>query len=498
MSSLGFRVAMIDPIRIADIGMNLVSVTAGTFTMGSPNAEKGRDSDEGPETEVTLTQSYWLGETEVTQRQWEEIMGNNPSNSKGGNRPVESVTWNDAMEFCRRLTTRERAAGRLDGRHEYTLPTEAQWEYACRAGTITRFSFGDDAEYTQLGNYAWYASNSGQTHDVAQKLANPWGLYDMHGNVWEWCLDWYSGSYPGGNVADPRGSSSGVNRLLRGGGFADVGRTCRSAYRRKVGTDPRHPIYRGFRVALVFLPKLFLTDSGIELILIPSGTFTMGSPTSEKDRDGDDEGPQTEVTLSQDFWLGKTEVTQRQWQSIMGSNPSRFKGEERPVESVSWDEAMEFCINLTFREQKAERLPAGYEYALPTEAQWEYACRAGMVTRFPYGDDFGYKQLGKYAWYLGNSDALTHDVEGKLENQFGLYDMHGNVWEWCLDWYSGSYPGGNVTDPKGPSSGVDRVLRGGGWSDPGRHLRSSDRSGTRPYNRRAFLGFRVSLVPVSN
>ena len=163
--------------------------------MGSPNDEVDRKLDEGPQTEVTLTQDFWLGKTEVTQLQWEAIMENNPSSFKGENHPVETVTWYVVMEFCRKLTERERAAGRLDEGHEYTLPTEAQWEYACRAGTTTRFSFGDDPEYSQLGDYGWFSENpltgsSGnslnRTHDVGGKLANPWGLYDMHGNVWEW------------------------------------------------------------------------------------------------------------------------------------------------------------------------------------------------------------------------------------------------------------------------------------------------------------------------
>jgi formylglycine-generating enzyme required for sulfatase activity len=180
-------------------------------------------------------------------------MGNNPSSQKGENLPVETVSWNDVMAFCRKLTERERAAGRLDEGHEYTLPTEAQWEYACRAGTTTRFSFGDDPEYSQLGDYGWYGGNSSnRTHDVGGKLANPWGLYDMHGNVWEWCQDWY-GNYSGGSEVDPVGPLQGSRRVARGGGWISPPRNCRSADRSRNSVGFTNG-FSGFRVALVAVP----------------------------------------------------------------------------------------------------------------------------------------------------------------------------------------------------------------------------------------------------
>ena len=240
-----------DSVTIEDVRLELVPIPTESFTMGSPDDEGGRYSDEGPQTKVFITQRFWLGKTEVTQRQWEAIMGNNPSKFKGENRPVEKVTWDGVMEFCRILTERERQAGRLSDGLEYTLPTEAQWEYACRAGTTTRFSYGDDPEYSQLGNYAWYAENSGRlTHDVGGKLPDPWGLYDMHGNVSELVFDWGS-TYAGGNVADPRGPSLGTLRVNRGGAISlSSGRGCRSAYRSKRGPDVID-LNLGFRVALV-------------------------------------------------------------------------------------------------------------------------------------------------------------------------------------------------------------------------------------------------------
>jgi formylglycine-generating enzyme required for sulfatase activity len=250
-------------LTIEDIGLELVSIPAGTFMMGSPNDEVDRKTDEGPQTEVTLTQDFWLGKTEVTQKQWEAIMGENPSHHIGANRPVDSVTWNKAIEFSGKLTLRERAAGRLPGGHEYTLPTEAQWEYACRAGTTTRFSFGDDPEYSQLGDYAWYdVAPRGRTHDVGGKLANPWGLYDMHGNVWEWCKDWYgyySETWPNSEV-DPVGPLTGLSRhhtksrVLRGNSWGtERPRHCRSA-ERNWNSAGYASEFVGFRVALVAVP----------------------------------------------------------------------------------------------------------------------------------------------------------------------------------------------------------------------------------------------------
>jgi formylglycine-generating enzyme required for sulfatase activity len=217
---------------IPDLNLAMVPISPGTFTMG----------DGGDAHQVILTQNYWLGKTEVTQREWQSVMGNNPSSFKGDDLPVESVSWDDAMAFCRKLTERERAAGRLPEDYVYTLPTEAQWEYACRSGTK-----GDYAG--NLNAMAWYDQNSGNTtHPVGQKQANAWGLSDMHGNVWEWCADWY-GNYPGGSVTDPTGPASGSFRVIRGGSWGYAAEGCRSASR---GWDG--PVYRnynlGFRLAL--------------------------------------------------------------------------------------------------------------------------------------------------------------------------------------------------------------------------------------------------------
>jgi formylglycine-generating enzyme required for sulfatase activity len=231
------------------------------------------------------------------------------------------------------------------------------------------------------------------------------------------------------------------------------------------------------------------------MVWIPAGTFTMGSPLTEVDRQSN-EGPQTQVTLSQGFWMSQYETTQEEYLAVMGSNPSHFTGDlNRPVEMVNWNDAISYCAKLTAHELAAGRLPAGYAYRLPTEAEWEYACRAGTTTRFSYGDDLGYTQLGNYAWYSENSGGKIHAVGGKLPNAWGLYDMQGNVWELCLDWYSESFPGGSVTDPRGPTTGSLRVIRGGGLNYYGGACRSACRLYFTPDYGGGGLGFRPVLAP---
>jgi formylglycine-generating enzyme required for sulfatase activity len=469
-----------------------VYIQPGTFTMGSPDTEPGRYTFEGPQTVVTLTKGFWMGKYEVTQGQYRSVMGSNPSQFAGNStRPVENVSWIGATNYCALLTAQQRAAGRLPAGYVYRLPTEAEWEYAARAGTTTRFSYGDDPDYSQLGNYAWYLSNSGgTTHPVGQKQPNPWGLYDMSGNVWELCADWWEYSLPGGSVTDPTGPGSGAYVVVRCGGYNNADWEHRSATRTGFPPHVGDP-NTGFRVVLA--PSAEFTPDPTRFAYVPPGTFTMGSPATEQDRLGD-EGPQTVVTLTKGFWMGKYEVTQGEYLAVVGGNPSRFTGDpNRPVEQLSWTDATNYCARLTAQERAAGRLPAGWAYRLPTEAEWEYAARAGTTTRFSYGDDPGYGQLGGYAWYLSNSGGTTHPVGEKQPNPWGLYDMSGNVWEWCSDWYA-TYPGGSVTDPVGPGSGSFRVLRGGGCYVGGLDCRSANRDDLAPDFRRYYVGFRAVLA----
>ena len=234
----------------------------------------------------------------------------------------------------------------------------------------------------------------------------------------------------------------------------------------------------------------------MELVPIDPGRFLMGSAASEADR-GDDEN-QHEVTLTRGFWVGRHEVTQGQYEALMHVNPSRRnKGAELPVADVSWDDAAAFCRGLTDMESKAARLPMGYVYRLPTEAEWEYCCRAGSQAAYCFGDDP--KTLPQYAWYLDNCRDVRgamrlHEVGLKRANAWGIYDMHGNAYEWCHDW-AGVYPKGPAVDPAGPPSATWRRLRGGCILSSAGNLRSGDRMGCYPHVRHPQWGFRIVLAP---
>jgi len=224
----------------------------------------------------------------------------------------------------------------------------------------------------------------------------------------------------------------------------------------------------------------------MELIWISPGTFIMGSPTNEDGR-FDCEGPQTQVTISKGFWIGKYEVTQGQYQQVMEKNPSQYdNGLDAPVENVNWNDANEFCSKLQMRLSAALR---GGDVRLPTEAEWEYACRAGTTSNYV-------GELQELAWFNVNSGGTTHPVGKKQPNAWGLYDMYGNVWEWCKDYYAGKLPGGTATDPQGPSSGSARALRGGSWDGRAVYCRSAFRAGREPTLRRNNVGFRVVIEAI--
>ena len=237
-----------------------------------------------------------------------------------------------------------------------------------------------------------------------------------------------------------------------------------------------------------------LTNSiGMKLVPIPAGTFLMGSPEDEKSRSSDE--LQHEVTLTEDFYLGMTQVTQAQYKEVMGENPSVFQGDkvagrdssEFPVETVSWEDAIEFCRRLSeFPNEKR----AGRVYRLPTEAEWEYACRAGTDTAYSFGDSS--EELSEHAWLGENSEDRSHPVALKRPNAWGLYDMHGNIYEWCND-RKGDYPESAVTDPVGAAEGSGRVYRGGSFHSSAGLCRSALRSRYVPSARGGHLGFRLAL-----
>jgi formylglycine-generating enzyme required for sulfatase activity len=449
--------------------MEMVWCPPGRFMMGSNDG----DDDEKPVHEVTLTKGFWMAKTEVTQWQWKYVMGNEWY-GEGDNLPVV-MEWDDCHLFCQK-------AG-------LSLPTEAEWEYACRAGSTGKY--GGTGRLADMG---WYSANAQyKTHPVGQKQPNSWGLYDMHGNVSEWCWD-DLGRYPSGAVTNPTGADGGdlVRRVRRGGGHESDASACRSANRGFAlrGRDGFRPVAIGAEreesakvaetVAVLGQgsqageSRAFTLPGGatMEMVWCPPGSFTMGITDGWLTLFY---GPAHEVTLTKGFWMAKTEVTQAQWQSVMGNNPSKHEGDNLPVENVSWNDCREFC-------QKAG-------LSLPTEAEWEYACRAGSTEK--YGGTGNLEDMG---WYDENSQGETHPVGDKKPNAWGLYDMHGNVCEWCADWADAPYPGVAVTNPMGPVFGREmdedepgvgspRVVRSGSFGTEAGECQSASRGGGDPGRR---------------
>ena len=486
---LGFNSIQPD---IGPYAIEFVDVGAGEFQMGSDLWSPR----ERPAHNVAITRPFQLGKHEITQAQWRTVMGGTPPSLSDGNRPIENVSFEEVAAFIAKLNARG------DG-WTYGLPSDSEWEYAARAGgkdddvfsdtvkkttqrRVRRASIQEDASqagagspsgYYQsstvgrnrteadalaeaelrpgkwieqsrdldldrmlvihtevqvvahwskkiltpwLSSRAWFLDNaSNTTHAVGQKSANVWGFYDMHGNVNEWC----------------------ANGIVRGGSFRSRGNALRST-NRSSGSKAQDDL--GFRLYRTRVDAGTSTDAAlskatpelsrrelIEFANIPAGTFMMGSNLGDND-----EKPVHAVTISKAFEIGRYEVTQAQWQAVMLSNPSRYKdcGDSCPVELVSWDDAQEFLDRLNEWED-------GYTYRLPTEAEWEYAARAGRSDE------------ALPSWYKGNSLEKTHPVGEKDPNAWGLYDMNGNVAEWCADFY-GPYLSASATDPVGaPAKG---------------------------------------------
>jgi len=553
-------------------------IPPGEFLMGSAEKPAFELIAETPQQPVTISRGFWLFDTPCTQELWEAVTGEKPSHFQGDQRPVERVSWEDCQKFNLRLS--ERCPGLI-----LTLPTEAQWEYACRAGTQTATYAGDGA----LDEIAWYDRNSAsQTHPVGKLRPNGFGLHDMLGNVWEWCRDHLGRQYTQERIKDPLhelGESS-ADRVFRGGSWGSPAQYVRAACRSGLppgrlgrilgfrcsssGSEPRlevrrpgdketsrrpallrsqravrgrrpkaeraedsesasedrlvrvtdrdseyAPVPRGPIVRLrTDLEDVFLCqtprprwatrtgrdqfglwaeftvprqDNGAvcqRLRWIPPGRFPMGSAESEKGR-YDDEGPQHEATVAEGFWLFDTPCTQALWEAVMGDNPSQFKGNRRPVERVDWQQASEFAAKLSDL--------IGLPLRLPSETQWEYACRAGSEAA-TYAGDFDpndpatQEELRQIAWYSANAPRETHDVAELRPNRWGLYDMLGNVWEWCQDTWCDRYD----QERQDETERTSRVVRGGSCETPARIVRAACRVGTHPGSRGYDLGFRCS------
>ena len=468
---------------------NMVFVEGGTFTMGATAEQGSGNSDEKPTHSVTLS-DYYIGKYEVTQAQWKAVMGDNPSVFVGDNLPVECVSWNDCQTFITKLN-------QLTGKN-FRLPTEAEWEFAARGGNRSKgYKF---AGSNDIGSVAWYyGNNESKIHPVGTKQPNELGLYDMTGNVHEWCHDWY-GDYSSSPQVNPTGPSSGTNRVIRGS-------YCIS--RREDDAPTNTVCYggHGFRLALsantgstaspsnqssnvassqmnnstsMNLQSFTVNGVSFEMVKVEGGTFTMGATPEQEHGRNDDNKPVHIVTVS-DFCIGKYEVTQAQWIAVMGSNPSNFKGDNLPVEMVSWNDCQTFIDKLNQLTGKCFRLP--------TEAEWEFAARGGNKCKgYEYSgsnddDDVGYSII---------SNLKTYPVGEKQPNELGIYDMSGNVWEWCQDWY-GSYSLSSQINPTGPSSGSNRVIRGGSCYSFSPSWRVSSRGNVNPTNRNNYIGFRIAL-----
>jgi formylglycine-generating enzyme required for sulfatase activity len=400
------------------------------------------------------------------------------------------VNWDDVQEFISILN-------QLTGK-KYRLPTEAEWEYAARGGS--RSKGYQNSGSNNIGSIAWYTDNSGRkTHTVGSKSPNELGIYDMTGNVWEWCSDWYDANYYKSSPSNnPKGASKGIGsyKVLRGGGWGGVSRPFRVALRNSFPRSYRDNCF-GFRLVLDSespvpvpapnpTPTTSGNDYGIKMVYVQGGTFTMGC-TSEQSNCYDNEKPAHKVTLSS-FSIGKYEVTQAQWRAVMGNNPSVFSGCDRcPVEYVNWDDAQKFILKLNQQ--------TGKKYRLPTEAEWEYAARGGSRSKgYQYS---GSNDVGAVAWCRDTGSKKTYKVGSKSPNELGIYDMSGNVSEWCNDWYDDNYyESSPSSNPKGASSGSYRVSRGGHWDNYfAEHCRVALRINSDPSARWYALGFRLVLEP---
>jgi formylglycine-generating enzyme required for sulfatase activity len=508
-------------------GLKYVWIPPGTFMMGCSPGDSQCGDDEKPAHQVTITKGFWIGQTPVTVGAYKRFadatgrrMSGAPDFNTGRtngwtdeNMPMVRVNWNNARDYC------AWAGGQL--------PTEAQWEYAARGGS-------SEANYGPIDDIAWYNGNAeGTTHDVGQKRANAFGLYDTLGNVWEWVNDWYHGDYYQSSPSqDPQGPEKGRERVLRGWAWYGSSSAVRVSARAR--QSPWVPLVRyddaGFRCAsegdnlttAVSIPTAQGAQAGsvsggqsteaatppaivapspgavrvnsvdhLKYAWIPPGTFMMGCSPGD-DECLDDEKPAHQVTITKGFWIGQTTVTFGAYTLFTRATGRSVPGplvrepgtnetigvmtDYMPMVAVSWVDAQNYCTWAGGR--------------LPTEAEWEYAARGGS-TQARYGN------LDDIAWYLGNN-RLPHqppfrlqEVGQKRPNSFGLYDMLGNVWEWVKDAYDKHYYESSPSqDPQGPKGGHEGyVVRGGGWTSKPSQVRLSGR-GRGPLLGDMDLGFR--------
>jgi len=402
----------------------------------------------------------------------------------------------------------------------YRLPTEAEWEYAAKGGSRDRgykFSGGNDP-----GTVGWYGSNSGgRTQPVGGKQGNELGLYDMSGNVWEWCWDWYGG-YSSVVQTDPRGPSFGNGHGFRGGSWYSDAGNVRAAYRNSSQADFR--FYNlGFRLArsrpansqAQSTPPAAAVKQQPEaqpaptarpapegMVWVEGGTFRMGDTFGDGNSN---EKPVHNVTVS-GFSIGKYEVTFDEYDAFCADTGKSRQDDQgwgrgrQPAINVSWNDAVEYCNWLSRKEdlrpvytRSGNSVSCDWNadgYRLPTEAEWEYAAKGGSRSGgYKYS---GENDPGTVGWYDSNSGGRTQPVGGKQGNEAGLYDMTGNVWEWCWDYWNETYSSASQKDPRGPSQNSGRVNRGGSWYNDARFVRSTIRKFIGPDYKSFNLGFRLA------
>ena len=466
---------------------------------------------------ITLTKPLWVGKYEVTQKQYAAVVGRNPSHFDQKDTaayPVDAVSHRQAIAFC------ERANVLTDG--EFRLPTEAEWEYAYRAGTRSNWYNGDDEG--KVGEIAQYRENNfRQPGKVGSRSPNAFGIHDMAGNLWEIVSDYWTPRYDKRTTIDPIGPEKGQGCVTRGGNWGGIAEQVRAANRTRdaetyagshlgfrivhmvtspkvagkapklldcTGAEgaPKEEVLNSLRtwarhIGVASHEKLFPLDKDrdvtVRMVLIPPGKYYQGSPNNA-----------AIVTLTKPIWIGKYEVTQHQYKALAGENPSHFKrdGAEAkfcPVEMVSYLDTMAYCKNASKQ--------TGAHYRLPTEAEWEYAYRAGTRTKFYNGDDN--ERSEDIGQCTDNNFISTTRFGTKLPNAFGIYDMAGNVWERCSDYWSKPYEPAGGMNPQGPKTGFARTHRGGGWDTYCRTCNATSRSGSTEAYAGSQTGFRLIRVP---
>ncbi len=501
--------------------LSVTLIDSGIYQRGCTSGQQPCTSADLPAHSVTLG-AFAIGTHEVTQAEYLAVIGNNPSlNISCSDCPVERVSWYAAIVFCNTLSQQQglppvyysdpelsepffSTAGTVywdtesDG---YRLPTEAEWEYAARGGSM-------DSDFRYAGSDTWteVAVAGAATQPSATKAPNGLGLYDMSGNVAEWVWDVY-GDYPNFPLCDPRGVAAGTGRIVRGGHFQQSAGVSLSSRALAEPGDQSSTI--GFRVA---------RTTG-RMVTVLGGTFTMGCTDEQEPDCQNDEYPPHTVSVD-DFLLSRYEVTQSEWAALIPEYTplyNRGAGPDYPTYRVSWYDAATFCNRLSLSEG---RTPAYYfdaaftevfdslvgdqlayvdiywdteadGYRFPTEAEWEYAARggaAGQITVYAGSND-----LDAVAWHSGNSNVNSQPVGNLAPNELGLYDMTGNIYEWCWDWYdSDYYEVSPVDNPLGPADLTLRTIRGGSWNTTADGSRLANRLNFLPGARRTTFAFRVA------